>query len=219
MHSHLRLAATSLVGLALLAAPFKSALAQETYYPPPPSGPPPPPSAQAPNGEYVAPLQQGTQPSYVPQSVAMSGPRRITDWDSSEPVPAGYHVATHVRTGLMVGGAVMFGTLYLISVLVAAGSQDATSAEGGSSNPDAALYIPAIGPFLQMGNTSSATGNVFLAIDGIAQCGGIAMFIYGIASPRTYLLRNDLGTSAPRVMVLPTRLGRDGYGLGLTAHF
>ena len=220
MHHHTRLVASSLALLALLAS-SANAGAQETYYPPPANGPPPPASAQAPNGQYVAPLQQQTQQVYVPQSVAMSGPRRITDWDESEPVPPGYHVTTHVRTGMLVGGAVLFGSLYLLSILTAAIAQDTNNAVNGGngSNPDTSLYVPAVGPFLQMANTSSATGNVFLAIDGIGQCGGIAMFIYGIASPKTYLVRNDLGMNPPPLMILPTRVGRDGYGLSLTAHF
>jgi hypothetical protein len=58
---------------------------------------------------------------------------------------------------------------------------------------------------------------VFLAIDGIGQCAGIAMLIYGIASPRTFLLRNDLGFTQP--LILPMKMGQDGYGAGLVAHF
>ena len=52
---------------------------------PPPSGPygypayPSPPGTAAPNGQYVAPLYQTTQPMYLPQSVALSGPRMIKD--------------------------------------------------------------------------------------------------------------------------------------------
>ena len=68
-------------------------------------GPPPPYSAQAPKGEYVAPLQQQTQGVYVPQSVAMSGPRRITDWDETQPSRPGYYVTTQVRRGMIGRGA------------------------------------------------------------------------------------------------------------------
>lgn len=196
--------------------------------PPPPSAPPPPASAEAPNGEYVAPLAQPTQQIYIPQSVAMSGPREISDWDETQPIPPGYHVASHVRRGMIVGGAVMFGALYLIDLLVWAGGQDSASScsstaaygysGGNCQNSFNTMWVPAAGPFLQMASSgTSATGSVVLAVDGLAQCAGIAMFIYGIAAPRTFLVRNDLGFTAP--MVVPMKLGQDGYGAGLVAHF
>jgi hypothetical protein len=218
-----RLLVSSLAALSLLSASV-SAHAQDTYYPPPapnnpppppPNGPPPPSNAVAPNGQYVAPLRQDTQQTYVPQSVAMSGPRKIEDWDETQPVPPGYHVATHVRKGMIVGGSVLFGTLWLISILTAAGSADSTPA--GQSNGDADLFIPVAGPFLQMTTTSSSTGNVFLAIDGIGQCAGLAMLIYGIASPQTLLVRNDLGITKP--IIAPIKMGRDGYGAGMMFQF
>ena len=206
MHHRTRLVASSLTALAFLALPG-TVRAQETYYPPPPPTALPPATAQAPNGQYVTPLQQQTQQVYVPQSVALSGPQRITDWDDSQPIPPGYRVTPPRRAPVVVGGAVLFGSMYLISVLVGAAASDISSATG-SSNPDGSLYIPAIGPFLQMGNTGSSTANVFLAIDGLAQCGGIAMFIYGIASPRTYLTRNDAEQRRPAEADDPSYAGR-----------
>ncbi len=219
MRHYTRLLVSSFAALSLFSASV-NAHAQEYYPPPPPPGQPPPPppnsppppgTAQAPNGEYVAPLSQPTQQIYIPQSVAMSGPREISNWDDTQPVPPGYHVSTHVRTGMIVGGAVLFGTLYLISLLTAAGSADS-----GSSG-DASLYVPAAGPFLQMASTSSSVGNVFLAVDGLGQCAGIAMLVYGLAAPRSILVRNDLGMTTP--LILPMRVGQDGYGAGLIAHF
>ncbi len=115
--------------------------------------PPPPPDAQAPNGQYVAPMQQQTQQTYVPQSVAMSGPRVIKDWQEGEPIPPGYHPSTRVRTGLVVGGATMFGASYLISVLIAAVGQDSCNYLG-CSNDAAPLFIPVVGPFVTMGNAA-----------------------------------------------------------------
>src|ERR1700676_408234 len=77
-------------------------------------------SSRASNGEYVAPLAQETQQSYVPQSVALSGPRTIGDWKEGDPVPDGYRTATRVRRSAIIGGAVTFGVLYLLSALAAA---------------------------------------------------------------------------------------------------
>ncbi|MEO8427990.1 MAG: hypothetical protein ABI651_12845, partial [Verrucomicrobiota bacterium] len=44
-------------------------------------------------------------------------------------------------------GAVTFGCLYLLSLLIAAANTDAAKADNRSSEADA-LYIPAIGPFV-----------------------------------------------------------------------
>ncbi len=206
---HLRCASavTAAVLLTTLAAP--RAFAQNL----PPSQPPPA-SAQAPNGEYVAPLQQNTQQTYVPQSVALSGPRVIKDYEEGEPIPPGYHAETKVRTGLVVGGAVTFGVLDLLSVLTGAIIHDVNKADHNGDD-GTFLYVPGAGPFLQMTKTDSGTGNVFLAIDGIAQAAGATMFIVGITSPKTVLVRNDLG----EVRVMPIRMGDKGGGLGLVGTF
>jgi hypothetical protein len=205
MNAHTSLAATALATL-LLVSTVTPAYAQEA--PPPPVAPPSP--------GYTAPLYQTTQPSYVPQSVAMSGPHVIRDWDEGSPVPPGYHPSTRIRTGLVVGGAVLFGTLYFFSVLAAAAGADSASGSG-QGNPEGALWVPGLGPFIQMGSTSSAVGNVFLAVDGAGQVAGLAMFIYGIASPRTVLVRNDLG--GLHISPKPMTFGRSGGGMGLVGTF
>ncbi len=181
------------------------------------TAPPPPPYAVAGDGQYVAPMQQQTQQTYVPQSVAMSGPRVIRDWHEGEPIPPGYHPSTRIRTGLVAGGAAMFGAPYLISVLVAAAGADLQSNSGGT-NAAAPLYIPVVGPFITMGNVSdSATADVFLVIDGLLQATGVALFIYGLAVPKTVLVRNDLG-ALKNVMATPV-IGKNFTGVGLSAQF
>src|SRR5438067_2129937 len=86
--------------------------------------------------QYPAPLYQQTQPSYVPQSVAMSGPRQIKDWQDGDPIPPGYRPVERTRTGLLVGGGVTFGVLYFFSALAASASANANK---GQTNPAAAL--------------------------------------------------------------------------------
>jgi hypothetical protein len=179
-----------------------------------PPSQPPPASARAPNGEYVTPLQQQTQAVYVPQSVALSGPRVITDYEEGEPIPAGYHADTRVRRGLVVGGAITFGIMYLFSVLGGSVMNDASQSSGSAERGDF-LFVPVAGPFLQMTKTESSTGNVTLAIDGIAQAAGATMLIVGITSPRTVLVRNDLA----EVRVTPMQVGQRGSGVGLVGSF
>jgi hypothetical protein len=188
--------------------------ADDDSAPPPPAPAAPPASARASNGEYRTPLAQQTQRTYVPQSVALSGPLEL-DWSDGEPIPDGYHRSTRVRRGPIIGGAVTFGSLYLLSILAAASAQDSARSEGSNSSPDAALYVPGIGPFIQMVSTTSATSNVVLAVDGLAQSAGIALLIYGLTSPRTILVRNDFAQAA----VVPIALGREGAGLGVVGRF
>jgi hypothetical protein len=166
--------------------------------------------------EYTAPLSQQTQPSYVPQSVALSGPNEITSYNEGSPVPPGYTPVERVRKGAVIGGAVTFGSLYLLSAFSASLSVD------NGDGKLAPLYIPAVGPFVQMAQTDTATGNFFLAIDGAGQCLGLGLFIYGLASPKTILLRNDLagGTAKneTKARVVPMT-GQGTTGLAVVGTF
>ncbi len=202
--------AAALTAASLLTAPL-AAYAQDNTdgarRAPPPAAPM---SAQAPNGVFVAALQQQTQLTYVPQSVALSGPRVIQDWDEdSGTVPNGYHTESRIRRGLVVGGAVTFGVMYLLTAFGASVANDL----GGGAN---ALYVPVLGPFIQMTNSDSSSGKFLLAIDGAAQAAGAAMLIYGIASPKTVLVRNDLGMTTH---IVPMRMGNGGSGVGLMGTF
>jgi hypothetical protein len=167
--------------------------------------------------EYTAPLYQRTQPSYVPQSVALSGPHQLNDWNEGEPIPPGYHPVERTRRGLIIGGAVTFGSLYLISLFAAAAGADST--DPGEKNQEAALWIPVAGPFIQMANTSTATGNLFLAIDGIAQTAGVGMFIAGLAWPSKVLIRNDLAGKNKLNLSFTPVISKSMSGWGLTGTF
>ena len=210
--------AIALGSILLVGGTSTNARAQDEAPPPPPPAPrAPPASAQAGNGEYVAPLSQQTQRSYIPQSVALSGPKEIRDWKEGDPIPDGYREVQRTRTGAVVGGAVTLGVMWLISAFVAAAAQDVNNADGShGANPDAALYVPVVGPFIQMGSTGSATGNMALLVDGLAQTGGFALLVWGLTSPRNVLVRADL---AQGTQIVPIRVGRDGYGMGLRTTF
>jgi hypothetical protein len=177
----------------------------------PPVGWEAPPSAYAPNGQYVAPLSQNTQPSYVPQSVALSGPRMIRDWHDGDPIPWGYHREERVRKGEIITGALVFGVPYLYSGFVASIGQDVSSGD----NRLAALYIPVLGPFIEVADTSSATAKYVLVLDGLAQGVGAWLVIHGLSSPHAVLVRNDLAM----VTVAPAQFGKDGTGVMMLGRF
>jgi hypothetical protein len=180
------------------------------YYPPQP----PPASAVAPNGEYVAPLSQTTQPTYVPQSVALSGPRMIKDWEPGTPIPHGYHAETRVRKGKVISGSIVFGVTYLYSSFIAAIGQDISS-ETGDDHGLGWLFIPVLGPFLEMMETDSTTAHYILALDGIAQAAGVTLLVTGLMYPKWVLVRNDLASAT----VVPMKIGMDGSGFGLVGRF
>jgi hypothetical protein len=145
-----------------------------------------------------------------------SRPRIITDWQEGETVPAGYHPAQRMRKGAVIGGAVTFGALYFLNVLIAAGGTDAANSTH-TSNPVAGLYAPVVGPFITMTQSSSAIADVFLVVDGLAQAGGAVLLLYGLTSPQIVLMRDDYGR--PRLLPQPMLLGRGSAGAGLVGTF
>ena len=175
----------------------------------------PPPVYQGPSGApvYVAPLSQETQGTYVPQSVAMSGPAQLNAIDDLQPAPAGYTPVLRKRKGLIIGGAVTFGVTYAISSFVAAIGSDTTGS--GEKNEVAALWIPVAGPFVQLAETDSATAKFFLVGLGGAQLAGAIMLFTGITSERRVFIRNDL-VSNLSVGPLATK---GAQGLALSGQF
>lgn len=160
---------------------------------------------------YPAPLSQQTQPTYVPQSVAMSGPEEITDIEEGRGPPPGYTAVHRTRKGLIIGGAVTFGTTYGVSALTAAIGHDVS--EGGR-NEVAAMWIPVVGPFIQIGRTDSATARVFLGALGGAQVAGAVMLSFGLTTKKRVFVRNDL----VGMTVVPLA-GNGTTGIGLSGRF
>jgi hypothetical protein len=155
------------------------------------------------------------------------------------PIPAGYHVETRPRKGLIISGAVIFGVPYLLSASVGASS---------TFDPDHWLYAPVIGPFADLaargsrcnrstvatspGTTSTTefcdddSGARFsLMFDGLMQTAGATLFILGFVLPSHLLVRDDApyggenGGPAIAWTVHPVKLGRGGYGIGVDGIF
>jgi hypothetical protein len=150
------------------------------------------------------------------------------------PIPAGYHLETRPRKGLLISGPIIFGVPYLFSMSVAASSR---------YSPDQWLYAPVVGPFIDLasrkndcdsfvtGGTSSTTtcpsdsGTRFLLmVDGIMQVAGATMFVLGLALPQHLLVRDDApysrGSGSQFAWtVTPTKIGPTGYGLGAVGTF
>lgn len=178
-----KLTSALLLGLSLLAVSTTAyADDDDDMQPPPPMMPAGPPPV------YQAPLAQTTQGTYVPQSVALSGPEEITDNTDGRPAPAGYTSIQRTRKGLLIGGGVTLGASYGLSALIAAAGDDLSSGQ----NKVASLWIPVAGPFIQIANTDSSTAKVFLVGLGAAQVAGAVMLYYGLTTTKTVFVRNDL---------------------------
>lgn len=187
MRSHF-LTSSILLGLSLFGS---TAWADDDDDQPPPA---PYPQPAGPPPVYVAPLSQQTQSTYVPQSVALSGPEEITDVGERQQAPAGYTAIKRARKGLIIGGAVTLGSTYMVCALTAAiGADTARSVDGTrGTNEVAAMWIPVAGPFVQIARTDSATANVFLFGLGGAQVAGAIMLYYGLTTEKRVFVRNDL---------------------------
>jgi hypothetical protein len=76
-------------------------------------------------------------------------------------------------------GASLFALTYLASALVAATGYDSTS---GTDTSRAALWIPAVGPFIMLGSVKAAGQDALLVLDGLSQVAGLTLFVYGLES-------------------------------------
>jgi hypothetical protein len=150
------------------------------------------------------------------------------------PIPAGYHIETRVRKGLVISGPIIFGVPYLLSMSVAASSK---------YEPDRWLYAPVVGPFINLasrndecnpngtsGTTASFTcasdssARFFLMLDGLMQTAGATLLILGLALPQTLLVRDDApytGKNGGQVAwtISPYSMGRSGSGLAVVGTF
>jgi len=121
-------------------------------------------------------------------------PREL-HYQEGEPIPEGYHKDTKIRKGLVIGGAVTFGAVWLVTVLI--GSVIVSVDEGINSGTSeyTPLFVPVVGPFITMGTANiGSAAYAPLIINGVAQAGGVAMLVAGLAAKKTVLVRNDIAT-------------------------
>jgi hypothetical protein len=118
-----------------------------------------------------------------------------------DPVPDGYRLESSPRYGLVGAGAAVLGGTWLISMITAIALDRESSVDNDPNFDDmyTPMLIPVVGPFITIGTAdSSGTGAGILALDGVVQCAGLAMFIAGFASPKV-----ELVPGGPAVQVTP----------------
>jgi hypothetical protein len=186
--------------------------------PPPGYGQPPPGYGQPPPGYYPPPGYGQPPPGYYPQQ---ADPRPVTmEYEEDQPIPPGYHVKTKIRAGLVGGGAGVLGGLWIISIFTGIFGNIGHEVTTGEKDAWTPMYVPIVGPFITISTAStdlSGGGTALLVVDGIAQAGGAAMLVLGLALPKKTLVRDAISFSpAPGVTVTPTFTGT---GLGAVGTF
>ncbi len=187
--------------------------------------PPPGPTPANPYYPGYPPPATNAQPG---SPSALPPPARLR-YAEGQPIPAGYHLESQPRKGLWLSGALVFGIPYVISVSVAGSSRH---------DGDRYLYIPAIGPFVDLATRgddcptdtgSCAEGasveRFWLTFDGLCQVGGATLFILGMAMPQKFLERDDAPISGQKSQpsfawsVAPRTFGKRGMGLSFGGQF
>jgi hypothetical protein len=109
-------------------------------------------------------------------------------WRDGDPIPEGAHVESQRRLGLIIGGAVTFGVLWVFdwSFTIAACAL-CNSAQIPLS------FIPVFGPFLQVAtlhyqNGAEIAAAPFLVIDGLLQATGVGLLLGGVLTTRKVLV-------------------------------
>ena len=131
--------------------------------------------------------------TYAP--VVRERPATLPYVEDGAPIPQGYVLDEYHPRGLILGGAITLGTLYLISLSVAP-SDDYKNGNGW-------LAVPVIGPFGWLATrktptcgsgsytytcTDESTNRTYVMFDGLGQVAGASLFIAGLAITRKRLV-------------------------------
>jgi hypothetical protein len=119
-------------------------------------------------------------------------------------------------------GIVTFGLSYIPAVIVAAES---------SLPADHHLYVPVVGPWLNLGDRPSCgagriacdtetTNKVLIAADGVFQGLGVITLVAGFLSPEHHeVVTAKTAPEKPSVQFTPAHMGAGGYGLAALGKF
>jgi hypothetical protein len=172
----------------------------------------------------VQPGQQAAPPPPTPTVVVAPGVTQaqppgplvvVNGAPPAAPEPAGaVRLVTRPNRTRLMTGLIAFGQAYVASIGIAA-----TSVHHGDSN----LWIPAIGPWLDLGarpgcphNTDCGTETgirVLLVADGILQTFGVFQIFGAFVWPETIGVPAVTTASGASFSLSPARIGREGYGL------
>jgi len=191
-----------------------------------PAAPAPAPAQPAMSAPVV--VTQPAAPAATPAPAATTsttsgsvpGPVVVNNGDA--PRAEGAHEYAGPNRALLMSGIIVAGVPYLASVGVAASS---------NHNGDNNLYIPVIGPWLDIGSRGDCpvgsnacdneTANKFLiGADGVLQAIGALQIIGSFMFPETHSVTTVAATKwTPELTLAPAKMGKTGYGLTAFASF
>ncbi len=172
---------------------------------------PAPAYPQYPQG-YQAP-PPGMYPGYAPTPYPQLAPAPYLIPRERTPI----RFESRPRYGLIVAGAVTFGSSYLMTAGIT-GYINAIDCGNGShcSGTYWPLYVPVVGPFLYLGmgdkDIRTFASPVFV-LSGLAQLGGLAMLIAGaVARKKVPVYAEDSGRLSVAPYLSPTNAGIQAMG-------
>ena len=128
-----------------------------------------------------------------------------------ERVPIRYEMKP--RYGLIAAGAGVFGGLYVLTVSLTALFDSTCGSPGNKCNTHWPMYIPILGPIIDIDNFLSSRSLIFPAVlDGLGQVAGISLLIAGAVT------KQRVPVYADTVTLLPYGV-RSGAGLAAVGHF
>jgi hypothetical protein len=206
----LRSATALVIGITALGWSWLAAAQTVVVQPgePPAAAPPPAPSV------VVTPSVAQAQPR-APW-VVVNGAATPVLPEPATPI----RLVTRPNRARLMSGLIAFGQSYIASMGIAA-----TSRHHGDSN----LWIPALGPWLDLGarpgcpsftDCGSETGlRVLLVADGILQTFGAFQIVAAFVWPETVGVPAVTTASGASLSLMPSKLGRDAYGVCALGHF
>lgn len=177
------------------------------------------PSGQYPNSQYpYTRTPSTTLPELTPQPPASTTTTTAAEYQ--ENVGAEKKPWMPNRPLLFTGGALLLGS-YGASVIVGAISD---------TKADDKLFIPVVGPWLDMGARECGFGdcgaredvnNAFLVASGVAQGVGLGLAVASLFVPDSASHSRSLAKEAPKpeVHVTPASMGKGGAGVGAYGTF
>lgn len=132
-----------------------------------------------------------------------------------------------MRRGPIIAGAILFAVPYALGLSFAGGD--------GFSNQTGWLALPIVGPWITLAARERCddtptyddtfdrfespcdgerTLRTLLVMDSLMQATGAALLLWGTLSKTKQYVRDDV-----TVQLVPTQLGRSGYGLGAVGSF
>ncbi len=130
-------------------------------------------------------------------------------YDADKGIPPGYRIADKPRYNLAIGGASIFGGLWVLSCIAGGIIEDNGKYNGDHGWP---MYIPVVGPWISIATAhTSAFGTTTLLFDGAGQAAGAVLFLVGMNTSQKVLKYQFQGGE---VAFLPSVTPLEGGGFG-----